>query len=228
MAEPIRPRSQRFTKAARAEIDRLSRRRARLAKKRERLQDQIDGLDQELEAVDRETALLEELASAPSEADEIAVKRSQQARDPSRLSGHAIRATAVPLLLRERGTAPIHYREWLDLLTSEGFAVDGKRPDAVFLNQVVRSPLVRATTKSGYYVLEPGVVEELRKELRRQQLELARYMAEMPDDPEAFEGFRQEHRRLNTGVARTERQLEEALVAVNAAQSEQASDAKAA
>jgi hypothetical protein len=214
MSKPIQ-RSRRFTKAARAERDRLARRRSRLFKQREELQARIDKLDEDLEAVDREILLIEDIAMAPEESDEVAIKRSEGEQDPNLLKGFEIRATAIPLLLREQGTAPIHYRGWLELLTCHGYVVAGKRPDAVFLNQVTRSPLVRATTKSGYYAIDLAVVDQLREKLRRQQTELADLIREAPVEiGEAFDQHRKRQRELNIEIGRTERELDEALGAI--------------
>lgn len=210
-------RSQQFTKAARAERDRLARRRSRVFKKREELQARIDKLDEELEAVDQEILLIEDIAMAPGEADEIAAKRAEGDADPNLLKGYEIRALAIPVLLVDHGTAPIHYREWLELLMRRGYQVAGKRPDAVFLNQVVRSPLVRATTKSGYYAVDLHVVDQLHAKLRKQQSDLAELIRQAPSDiGEAFDRHRELQRELNIEIARTERELDEASAAIEA------------
>jgi hypothetical protein len=213
MTEPVIKRSQRFTKAARAERDRLARRRATIFKKREELQAKVDALDEELEAVDQEIAALETLALPSAEISDIRLVETEE----EILKGAVIRILAVPLLLKEQGTAPIHYRDWLALLTREGYAVAGKRPDAVFLNQVVRSPLVKATTKAGYYAIDLAVVDQLRDKLRQQQSELAGLMREAPlDVGEEFEQFRGRQREQNIAIARTERELDEAVSAIKA------------
>lgn len=214
MHDPVIHRSRRFAKAARAERDRLARRRSQILKKRQSLQSKVDQLDEELEAVDQEIRRLDELAGANGE---VVTMRGVEDDQASVLGGAAIRILAVPLLLREQGTAPIHYRAWLGLLTQEGYAVAGKRPDAVFLNQVVRSPLVRSTTKAGYYEIDLGVVDLLREKLRKQKSELAGSMREAPTEiGEAFDQHREHQRELNTAIARTERELDEAISAVEA------------
>jgi hypothetical protein len=214
MPESAIHRSRRFAKAARAERDRLVRRRSQIFKRRQSLQGKVDQLDEELEAVDQEIGRLDELAGASSP---VVTMRGVEDGQASVLGGAAIRTLAVPLLLREQGTAPIHYRAWLALLTREGYAVAGKRPDAVFLNQVVRSPLVRSTTKAGYYEIDLGAVEVLREKLRKQKSELAEFMREAPTEiGEAFDRHRENQRGLNTAIARTERELDEAVGAVEA------------
>ncbi len=126
---------ERFHRAARNERDRL---RAR----RERILEEAAALAQEIER-------LEPFA------------RCAETDDPDKLKGRAIREVAVPLLARDRADAPIHYREWLALLEAAGHRVAGKRPDAVFLGQVLRHPAVRSTTAAGIYQLDPGAVDEL-------------------------------------------------------------------
>jgi predicted nuclease with TOPRIM domain len=217
MTEPIVQRSQRFAKAARAERDRLARRRSQISKKREDLQGRIDLLDEELEAVDREITALDTLALPSDGAREISLVEAEHEGGPTLLRGGKIRILAVPFLLRAQGTAPIHYRAWLELLMREGFAVAGKRPDAVFLNQVVRSPLIRATTKAGYYTIDLDAVDQLRETLHKQQTQLATLMRQAPVEVgEAFNEYREQQRELNTAIARTERELDEAVSAIKA------------
>lgn len=224
MADPLVQKSQRFTRAARAERDRLARRRAQIFKKRQALQAKIDALDEELEAVDGEIGALESLVPGEKPAGISLVESGDS--DPSLLKGAGIRTLAVPLLLREQGTAPIHYREWLGLVTREGYEVAGKRPDAVFLNQVVRSPLVRATTQAGYYEIDLGTVDQLRERLRRQQAELVELMARGPAGTgEEFDRRKERQRELGTAIARTERELDEAVAAIKAWEGDEAADA---
>jgi hypothetical protein len=223
MPESVIPRSRRFEKAARAERDRLARRRSQIFKKRQDLQSKVDQLDEELEAVDQEINRLDELAGGGGSVVTIREADSSQA---GVLNGAAIRTLAVPLLLREQGTAPIHYRAWLELLTREGYAVAGKRPEAVFLNQVARSPLVRGTTKAGYYEIDLDVIDLLREKLRMQKFDLAESMREAPTEiGEAFDQHRDRQRELNTAIARTERELDEAVGAAEEGQASEASRA---
>jgi prefoldin subunit 5 len=201
------------------------RRRSQVFKKRQSLQSKVDQLDEELEAVDQEINRLDELAAGAGSG--VVAMRGVEDDQASVLSGAAIRLLAVPLLLREQGTAPIHYRAWLELLTREGYAVAGKRPDAVFLNQVVRSPLVHSTTKAGYYEVDPGIVDLLREKLRKQKSELAEFMREVPREiGEAFEQHRENQRELNTAIARTEREFEEASSVIEAWQASEGPSAE--
>src|SRR5207342_703109 len=100
MADPVVHKSQRFTKAAHAERDRLVRRRLQIFSKREELQARIDLLDEELEAVDQEISALETLALPSRGPQEIALVEVE-GDSPILLRGGIIRTLAVPFLLRE-------------------------------------------------------------------------------------------------------------------------------
>jgi hypothetical protein len=217
MADPASQRSQRFAKAARAERDRLARKRSQLFERREVLQSKIDAFDQELEAIEQEISGLETFVSNENGRNLITIVEAPSEGESNQLSGADIRLVAVPLLLRQQRGAPIHYRDWLELLAKDGYGVVGKRPDAVFLNQVVRSPLVRATTKAGYYAIDLAVPDLLREKLRGQQAELAERMINVPSESAEFQAHREANRSLKITISRTERELDEALQAVEAA-----------
>lgn len=228
MSKP-RHRSQRFTQAATSERNRLVRKRAQLSQKREDLQKRLDALDKELEAVDREIVVLEGFAIGDIDTHEPgAAPQITGSQDSTTISGGAIRTLAVPLLLRERGPGPIHYAEWAALLRTEGYEVAGKRPDAVFLNQVTRSPLVRATTKAGYYELDLDAPQHLEDRLRQQKTKLATLMIENPKDADEFERYREAQRELQTAIARTEREIAEARTALEVFEVGQSSQVRAA
>ncbi|HSS32327.1 MAG TPA: hypothetical protein VLL27_03505 [Solirubrobacterales bacterium] len=212
MPKPTSHRSSRFEQAARNERQRLDRKRSKISKKREDVQAKLDALDAELEAVDQEIVVLDNLAGGDPAATTLELAPDSQAGNV--LKGADIRVRAIPLLMQAQGTAPIHYREWLSLLETEGFQVAGKRTDAVFLNQIARSPVVRATTKAGYYQLDPEAPEQLRAQLRHQQAELSELLNEAPTDSGSFERHRERQRQLHSAVAKTERELDEALSVV--------------
>lgn len=210
--------SQRFSRAARAERDRLDRQRSQLYRRREALQAKVDAIDEELEAVDQQLQMLEQLAESGRDAIEIREVERTPSGDVEVLSGADIRRVAVPLLLRRHGVSPIHYRDWYALLGQEGYVVAGKRPDAVFLNQVNRSPLVWASTQSGNYYLDPSIVEKLREQLGQQQVELSELLRNVPTDSKSLEAHRQRQRQLNKAINGTERDLREAVFAVETAE----------
>ncbi|HEY2477718.1 MAG TPA: hypothetical protein VGI17_03215 [Solirubrobacterales bacterium] len=222
-------RSQRFALAATNERNRLLQKRARVAAKRQALQERLQALDSEIESMDEEIVAIEAFVAGRETADrESDSGPAAFAEDRREISGGAIRALAVPLLLRERGPGPIHYTDWAGLLRAQGLEIAGKRPDAVFLSQVSRSPLVRATTKAGYYEIDLDAPRKLEDELRRQKTKLATAMIDDPKDPQAAERHREARRELQLTISRTERELAEARTALEEFEADQASSARAA
>jgi len=218
MAQPQIKTSQRFSRAARAERDRLQRQRAQLHKKRQQWLAKVSAVEAEVEAIDKQLKVLEELAEPSAAPIEIRRAEARDPNEPEQLSGAGIRAVAVPLLIRKHGSSPIHYRDWYSLMQQEGYSAAGKRPDAVFLNQVSRSPLIRTTTKSGYYILDLEATEQLRQRLRQRQAELGRLLNSIPENGAALEAHRQRQQELTTEINRTERELREAVAAVEVAE----------
>lgn len=212
MPKPAAKTSQRFSRAARAERDRLARKQAQLKARRQSMQEKVNELDSELEAVSDQIRLIEAVAEPSAEHAQVA-EISRHSGESVLLTGAAIRDHAVPLLLKDRGGNPVHYREWLELLEQQGYQVAGKRPDAVFLNQVTRSPVVRATTQSGYYVLDLDAVEKLRRAVAELVSELAQ-LSEKPPTGFEFEQRRERQRELSRDISKAERMLEEATEAL--------------
>jgi hypothetical protein len=220
-------RSQRFALAATNERNRLLQKRARVAAKREGLQERVQALDAEIESMDEEIAAIEAFVDG-SGRDQGPDVRAADTETRQEISGGAIRELAVPLLLRERGPGPIHYADWLDLLRAQGLEVAGKRPEAVFLSQVSRSPLVRATTKAGYYEIDLDASGKLEEELRRQKTKLATAMIDEPQDRRSAEGRREARRELQLSISRIERRLTEARAAIADFEHDQTAEAEAA
>jgi hypothetical protein len=219
VARPNVKTSQRFSRAARAERDRLSRSRSQLTRKRDDLRERLEAVELEIGAVDEQMRLLEDIAEPPPS--EIQIRKVAPADGgPEQLGGARIREVAVPMLLRLHGEGPIHYRDWYSLFRSEGYEAAGKRPDAVFLNQVSRSPLVRSSTKSGFYLVDPTVVGDLRAALARRQGELAELLTDTPVDASALQARRLRQRELGSEIAKIERDLAEAASAVERADRE--------
>jgi len=134
------------------------------------------------------------------------------------LRGRAIREAAAALLVRRGFDAgPIHYRSWLGLLEESGRSVAGKRPDAVFLSQVVRHPLVRRTTRAGYYELDPDAVGRLESRVAELRGALATQWAHEGEDVPARPASSRRSQETHRELSRAERRLEEALVALSAA-----------
>lgn len=117
------------------------------------------------------------------------------------LRASAIRKEAVRVLIEsDRAESPIHYRAWLDLLVEQGYRITGKRPAAVFLNQIVRSPVVKSTTEAGVYELDRDVPKRLQAELGRLQGDLRRVSAGGSPDPDEVEKLMLEIRRAQRAM----------------------------
>ncbi len=71
------------------------------------------------------------------------------------LRGHRLREVAVAILQKHHPPGvEVHYREWYDLVASEGISVAGKDPVATFLSQVSRADAVEAVgRRTGRYRL---------------------------------------------------------------------------
>jgi hypothetical protein len=220
MPEPLEP-SRRFRSAAAAE-------RARLGRELARLDDRVGLLGQELEqiqarrdAIRKRLSLLVRVAHTGADggeaepvvalADTPPPRRVAAAEPAHLLRGAQIREAAVQLLVRSGSTRrALHYQEWLGLLEREGLSVAGKDPAATFLTQISRSPVLRRIGAPGFYALDAEAPDRLRGQVRELRAELAR--PEEPDaTPEEVAAQRDRRVRLTSRLARTERELEEAL-----------------
>jgi hypothetical protein len=170
------PPSSRLLRAAAAERAELDRHRARLLAAREELRAELARIDAGLADVDERRRLLDRIApNAVGGSDEAASKEtiplSQEleaaVETDTVLRGPAIRETAVRLLLERPDIEAIHYRDWFELVTGEGYAIGGKDPLAVFLTQISRSPVVHRSTQAGVYELERDATVRLRDQLER-------------------------------------------------------------
>lgn len=129
------------------------------------------------------------------------------------LKGASIRETAVRVLAaKHEPESPVHYRDWFELLTAQGFIPGGKDPLATFLTQISRSPVVKRTTTAGVYVLDHQFVARARQRLAT----LAAELSETQDlssnaSVEQIGATRERRTRLTAEMHETERQLHEAL-----------------
>jgi hypothetical protein len=143
------PLSDEFVTAARSEADRLKLEAERL---RARVAEHMSAAEQ----IARQALELEQRVR---ELDELLGRSPQMRLDlPSEgLRGQPLRDAAIDVLARRHGLGePIHYRQWFELLVSEGHRVGGKDPLASFLTQVTRSPVVeRAHGGAGMYRIDP-------------------------------------------------------------------------
>ena len=104
----------------------------------------------------------------------------------------------------------IHYRDWYALVVEHGFAVSGKKPLAVFLSQVSRSPVMRRGTSAGVYGVDRGAPERLRGELSELERAL-RALTGRPPGRGADGEVQARRRELVRAIDRHERALHEAL-----------------
>jgi hypothetical protein len=196
--------SSRFARAVAAECGRLG---ARLEKAKSRARERKG----ELAASEAEVADLEARYAALTSL--LGDAEGEPVAQPASLHGHAIREAAVAALVRLGlvGT-PVHYRHWLALLEEDGRSVTGQRPDAVFLNQVVRHPLVRPTTRSGFYEIDLGAPERLRSQVAelRDSIAATNMEAGGPGGQATGPCLRE----LSRELSRAERRLAEACAAL--------------
>lgn len=195
-----------FRRAAIAERDKLARRLERLRAKAERQRGELSATEAQADDVENQIVAICELAGIPA----------RGGSDPSpvaaaALTGRAIRLVAVKVLL-QRGLAegPIHYRQWLELVEKAGHEVAGKRPDAVFLNQLVRSPVVRAAGRAGFYEVNSGALAALHEMLSEARGALRELAGATPATPEQLAEHSARVRELSLAVGRAQRRLEEA------------------
>ena len=206
--------SARLRRAAVAERARLGRRRGRIERARAGVEAELERLERELAGIDQHLELLVRIAPAGDE--ETPRHRSSDAsqhRNGSAtfLNGPAIRATAVRLLIEhEPRVEAIHYRDWYALVVERGFAVAGKKPLAVFLSQVSRSPVMRKGTAAGVYAVDRGAPERLRRELSELERALSA-LTGRPPGRRANGDLHARRRELVRAIDRHERALHEAV-----------------
>jgi hypothetical protein len=188
----------RLVRAAAAERMALLRERERLNRRRDGIARQLAALEAQLADVAERVELIDRLAP------EAANVHPLPPRDEGDgLKGAAIRRAAIEVLLaREGGPAPVHYKEWFELLEQAGHRVAGKDPLAVFLTQISRSPVIRRSSRAGVYEVDLDAPERLLGRLERLHARLAEH-AQRPGD-------RDERDRLLADIALAERALDEA------------------
>jgi hypothetical protein len=204
------PHSTRFRRAAVAECERLLRRQSRASGRVSKLEEDLSQARRELaEIVDR----IEKLHSLTGEQASPKPVAVAPLSSGTPISGAEIRRVAVGVL-RDSGVAkqPIHYRGWLALVEDAGYAVGGKRPEAVFLGQLARSPVVKATTQSGYYELDAEAPERLRRQISSLEQASSELSAVEPKGPAEIESQIAKQRELSMELRRLQKALHEALV----------------
>lgn len=216
--------SARLLRAVVAERTTLERQRAQLAREANSLRASLARIEAGLAEIDALCVRLdgfapgatadeavEDTAARVSKAGQALIRNAASDADSGRaegaartLRGPAIREVAVALLVAD-GRDALHYREWFDLLTREGYDVAGKDPLAVFLTQITRSPSVRKGARPGEYALDRGAPQRLQLQLSRLLDELAALPARTSDLTE----LRTRRAQLNHEIAKVEKALEE-------------------
>lgn len=216
VSEPLEP-SRRLLQAASAERARLLADLAKVEREADLLRRRLALAEEKAATVRQRLALLEQLGADAVPPDQSGRPRLvEPGTEPEHgwLRGAAIRQVAVRLLAATaRPDAPIHYTEWLSLLSDAGYGIQSRDPAAAFLTQIGRSPVVLRTDRPGVYALDLDAPEQLRR--RREQLndELLA-LHEGQQTIEAIATTRERRSELIAEIGRVERALEEALAAV--------------
>lgn len=214
--------SRRMQTAAAAERQRVERELARLGARERELTAELANIQAARAELEHQRDVLNHFAhgSEPERSPDTTVRRlralpdaSTTTNDTTVLRGARIRETAVRVLAAHaQPDAPVHYRDWFELLTAQGFMPTGKDPLATFLTQVGRSPVVQRTTTSGMYVLDVEVPRRARERLAHLGAKLAETQERSRDlTVEEIAAARERRAQLTTAMQETERQLEEAL-----------------
>jgi hypothetical protein len=126
----------------------LARRIEAQADQAERLRSLADRVDDQTQ---RDRRLLEELEGALGRSVQLSIDDLDR-----RLRGQRLLAVAIRILEEKVGQGrDIHYRDWFQLLRSDGYRVGGKDPAATFLAQINRAEAVESVGKrSGRYRLK--------------------------------------------------------------------------
>jgi len=111
------------------------------------------------------------------------------------------------LLDSEFANSPIHYRDWLELVRAAGYEIEGRRPDAVFLNQIVRSSAIKTTTTAGVYELDLEAEDRLELELERLKTDLRALTARDTQDAEELDVLTRKIRKTQRALAEAQRCL---------------------
>lgn len=213
--------SRRLQAAAAAERTRLERDLERLGMRERELSTQLAGVRESKEELEQQLQVLNRLAHNAERAPDNARRRLRavpaygpdDTGEETVLRGAAIREAAVRALAGHAVPgAPVHYRDWFELLLAQGFVPAGKDPLATFLTQIGRSPLVKRSTASGIYSLDLEFPERARQQLAGLNAQLN----EGRDEPsgktvEEIAAARERRAKLTAEVHELERRLEEAL-----------------
>jgi hypothetical protein len=210
--------------AAASERERLERELWRLGTREAELSAELEAVRAARAELEHERSVLNHFADRdePPRSPDGAARRLRALPDVSApasttgatvLRGAAIRKTAVRVLAaNSQPEAPVHYRDWFELLTSQGFMPAGKDPLATFLTQVGRSPVVQRTTTAGMYLLDLDFPKRARQRLADLTAALSDAQERSPGATvEDLAAARERRAQLTAELQETERQLEEAI-----------------
>lgn len=139
--------TERLRKAADSERDLVAQRVEELREQSQRMRRLAEDVEADLATNLR---LLKNLDEMLGDAPQLSM-----ASEDETLRGQRLREVAIQALKRHKGlAATVHYRDWYDLVVSDGHCVAGKNPVATFLTQVSRAPEVESVgRRSGLYRL---------------------------------------------------------------------------
>lgn len=187
------------------------RQRERLATRSATLNEELTALEDEMHKLDEQINSLQALVGNEEPKQQLQKPDLAPSPEGGALTGSAIRMAAVRVLADSDRAGAIHYREWFDLLRDSGYEVGGKRPDAVFLSQITRSPAVKATTKSGVYQLDFDAPERLSRNLEKLQRKLGVLAAEPSTNSADLARRTTLQEEIGLEIRRTQKALTEAL-----------------
>jgi hypothetical protein len=168
---------------------------------------ELAGTRRELEHRLRDARIAEETARRGVQALESVARETPGRR--AALAGAELRKQLAVSALRRRPGEPAHWRRWLEWLRDDGFDPAGRNPEATFVTQLTRSPLVRRGDCEAVYVLDVTLVCALRERLQDLHERLRRLpppdqLALLDDDARAV------RHELQLEIGRAERALREA------------------
>lgn len=179
-----------------------------LADARARLGD-LTRARRELEVRLQDARLAEETARRGVEALESVARVASDPAGSLPLAGAELREQLTRAALRRQPGEPAHWREWLAWLREDGFEPDGRNPEATFVTQLTRSPLVRRATQDGVYVLDVSQADAIRSRLE----ELHEQLGPLPPPDQLAlldDDARAARQQVQLAIGRSERALREA------------------
>jgi hypothetical protein len=192
----------------RREIDAARRRVDELASQRHELAARLQTLSAAEDAARLSLAALIAVAGDAGQLVPDLVDETVPSDNLRRLSGVELREMIARVALQRQAVGrPVHWSEWHTWLREAGFEAAGKKPEATFLTQLARSPVIRRTAQDGVYVLDLGQFAH-----QREQLNLLHHrLSDLPppDQLALLGDARTQRRELQNEIARTERAIEE-------------------